>query len=54
MRWLRKKWKQFKNVGWKYTVAIVVGYALHLTIEGAIVNYAWYAFIKPTYLAVVA
>ena len=54
MKWLRSKWNNFRKSGWKYAVAIVIGYALHLTIEGLIVNYAWYAFIKPTYLAVVA
>lgn len=39
MKWLRRKWK--------YALAIVIGYCIHLTVEGFIVNVAWYSFIKP-------
>lgn len=54
MKWLKKKWNQLKSNGWKYAIAIVIGYALHLMVEGFIVNIAYYSFIKPTYIALTA
>lgn len=39
-------WKKLRK-GWKYAVAIIVGYCIHLTVEGFIVNVAWYSLIKP-------
>lgn len=54
MKWLKRKWNQFKEGGWKYAIALVIGYAAHLAIEGFVVNAVYYAFIKPTYIALVA
>lgn len=53
MKWLKRKWNQFKNKGWKYALAIGIGYLLHLSIEGLVVNYIYYSFLKPTYIAIV-
>lgn len=53
MKWIKRKWNQFKNKGWKYALAIGIGYLLHLSIEGLVVNYIYYSFLKPTYIALV-
>jgi zinc transporter ZupT len=45
MKWLRRKWK--------YALAIVIGYCIHLTIEGLVVNVAWYSLIKPTLTTII-
>ena len=40
---MKKKWWKRIRIG----CYIVLGYLAHLTIEGLIVNLAWFSFIKP-------
>jgi len=43
----KKWWRKIRIVSY-----IVLGYLAHLTIEGLVVNLAWFSFIKPTILTI--